>query len=61
MGQSLNDQIISDYKALVEPYTARGRQDIANSGLAHLIATYGAQNVRSALAQHVANYTALGL
>jgi hypothetical protein len=61
MGQTLNDRIIGDYQVLVEPYAARGRRDIANHGLAHLIATYGAQNVRNALARHVADYTALGL
>jgi hypothetical protein len=58
--QNLNDQIISEYQTLVEPYAARGRRDIANNGLAHLIATYGAQNVRNALAGHVASYEALG-
>lgn len=60
MPQTLNDQIISDYEALVEPHVAHGRQQAARLGLAHLITTYGAQNVRTALASLVADYEALG-
>jgi hypothetical protein len=60
VSQILTDQIIREYEALVEPFQARGEKSAANDGLAHLIATYGPQNVRTALAGLVAGYEARG-
>lgn len=61
MPQTQYAAIISEYKALVEPYEARGRSDAARIGLANIVSRYGAAAVEAALAEHVAQYERRGL